>query len=74
MTKYGEGTIRADEAYTLVEFSRRTGLKDWAIRSARKHGLRVTKIGNRSFVKGGDFIDYIDRAAAHNVADLRTAS
>jgi len=32
----------------------------WALRQARKAGLKMLKIGNRKFVKGQSFIDFLD--------------
>lgn len=57
------GIIHPDEWYTLAEAQARLGWGDWAMRSARRNGLRVTKIHNRSFVSGRDIIEYIDGAA-----------
>ena len=55
--------IRVDEAYTLSEFMRRTGLKEGAMKEARKRGLRVTYTSTRAFVKGADWLRYLDSQA-----------
>ncbi len=54
------GEIEPDKLYSLEAFKRVTGLKDWALRSARKAGLKMKRVGNRKFVKGKDFIDFLD--------------
>lgn len=56
--------IRPDETYHLADFLARTRWKRWAFRSARRNGLPVLKIGNQHFVRGQDFLSYLDRAAA----------
>ncbi len=56
--------ILLDAVYRLDEFKRRTGLGDFAIRQARRHGLRVFRMGGKSFVRGADFSAYLDRADA----------
>jgi hypothetical protein len=57
------GAIRADVAYTLQELERRLGLGAWAMRQARRHGLKVRRVGRRGFVLGRDAIEYLERAA-----------
>ena len=53
------GVIHRDEMYTLTEFKRRTNLKDAALRSARRSGLRVLRNGSHAYVLGRDWIDFI---------------
>jgi len=57
------GEVRADSLYTLEELSRRLGLGTAALRTARRSGLVVRRIGRRSYVLGRDLIDYVDRNA-----------
>lgn len=54
------GEIEPDKLYTLDAFKKASGLKDWALRTARKAGLKMHQAGNRKFVKGQDFIDYLE--------------
>ena len=58
--EYTPGVISADELYTLSELKKRTRLGDWAIRQARKGGLRIRKIGNARFVLGHDFQTFVE--------------
>ncbi len=58
------GTITADCVFTLKEFSRRSGLGEWALRQARRSGLRVLYVHGRGFVRGSDWLDYLATAAA----------
>lgn len=53
--------IRADEVYTLAEFMRRVGFKEGAMKEARGRGLRVTYTSTRAFVRGRDWLEYLDR-------------
>jgi hypothetical protein len=57
------GTINAGEAYTVQEFGRRLGLKEWALRSLKRKGLRMIKVSGRCFVQGRDFLEFLDREA-----------
>lgn len=57
------GAITGDELYTLDEIRQRLGLGVAAMRSARRQGLRVRRIGRRGFVLGKDLISYVDRVA-----------
>ena len=62
MTTATTGVISAHETYSREEFLRRTGIGDWAFRSVKRRGLRTTKVGNRVFVRGQDWIDFLSRA------------
>jgi len=54
------GVIRSGEVYTLAAFKRRLAMKDTALRSDRKAGLRVIRDkGKRAFVLGDDWIDFL---------------
>lgn len=57
------GTIEPAVLYKLDELKRRAGLGNWAFRTARKNGLKVRYLANRAFVKGSDFIDFVERVA-----------
>ena len=57
------GVIERQHVYTLDEFRQRTGMGDAAMRTARRAGLRVVRFKNRSFVRGADFLDFLDAVA-----------
>jgi hypothetical protein len=57
------GEINADSLYTLDEVQARLGLGKWAIRTARREGLVVKRIGRRGYVHGRDLIDWFQRTA-----------
>lgn len=52
------GAIESGKAYTLNRFMEITGIKRFALDTARKNGLVVRKAGRRCFVLGQDFLDY----------------
>ena len=55
-----QGIISEFESYTLVEFKRRTGLKDWAVRKPQRSGFPVIRLGENgggaAFILGKDWI------------------
>lgn len=55
------GAIAVDQSYPLPLFQRLTGLSTWAMREARKNGLKVKTVGRRRFVRGADWSEYLDR-------------
>lgn len=55
--------IVADAIYPLPIFMKRTGLAKAAIRTMRRNGLTVRRIGVRSYIKGADFIHWFDNHA-----------
>lgn len=57
------GIIEPGVLYGLDEFSARTGMKRFALRSARRRGLPVLYVGNRAFIDGGDAIEFFRRDA-----------
>lgn len=57
------GAISSYEIYTLDEIDRRLGLGKTALRTARRRGLQVRRIGRKAFVLGRDLIDYLDQHA-----------
>lgn len=57
------GEIRRDAAYPLANFQRITGLGAKAVRQARRKGLRVIRVGRRSFIQGADWLDYLEALA-----------
>ncbi len=60
------GEVKADSIYTLEEIQARLGLGLAALRTARRHGLKVRRIGRRGYVLGRDVMDYVERAGATN--------
>ena len=57
------GVISADEAYSLDNLKQDFSLGTAAIRTARKKGLPVKKIGRKSYVMGKDLLQYLDEHA-----------
>lgn len=55
--------VQCGVVYPLSDFQRRTGLGDYAMRQARRKGLRVRYVGGRGFVIGDDWIDWLSRQA-----------
>ena len=53
-----DGHVGQDELYSLAEIKRRLGLGAHALRTARRHGLRVLHIGRNDFILGKDLIQY----------------
>jgi hypothetical protein len=62
------GVIRADEAYELGEFARRMRLGEFALREVRQKGLRVISVGRRRYVRGADWLEFLDRVTVVEVA------
>ena len=52
------GVIESDAMYTLNELQRRSRLGKAAMRTARRAGLPVLRIGRRSYVSGRSFIEW----------------
>jgi len=57
------GCIEPGVLYTLAELSVRLHLGSWALRRARRSGLKVLRAHGRSFILGSDFIAYAQQAA-----------
>ena len=55
--------VDKDCVYALELFKAITGLKTTAIRQARRAGLKILIVGRRRFVRGSDFLEYLDRLA-----------
>lgn len=56
------GIIEAGAVYTLPEFQARMGMSKWAMRSARRNGLKVRRVGKRGYILGKDAIAFIEAA------------
>jgi len=61
--------IESGKIYPLETFKRISGLKNHAIRQARRAGLRVRRKHGRAFVLGDEFISYIRGDAAGSPQD-----
>ena len=53
-----DGHVGQHELYSLAEIKRRLGLGAHALWTARRHGLRVLRIGRNDFILGKDLIAY----------------
>jgi hypothetical protein len=62
------GQIDTHSCYTLAELSKRLRLSKGALRTARRAGLKVRRIGTRSYILGEDVIEFL-RAHAKVVSD-----
>ena len=51
--------IDRNKAYPLAEFARQTGLNKASLRSARRAGLAIRYVGNRPFLLGSDWLDWL---------------
>jgi len=54
------GVISCHELYRLPELQKRLGLGKHAIRQARRAGLKIRRVGTRSYVLGKDVLDWIE--------------
>lgn len=73
-TKQPGEKIEPQSLYSLEEFKRVSGMGNWSLRQARKAGLKMLKIGNRKYVKGQAFIDFIEAQNAPKVSETANAS
>ena len=53
------GVIRSEDIYPLTVFYKLSGLGAHAVRQARRNGLRVREVGNRSYILGNDFYQFL---------------
>jgi len=53
------GEVRRDAAYTLDAIEK-FGFGKAAIRTARRNGLKVRRVGRRAIILGSDLLDYIE--------------
>ena len=58
-TKQGK-SINPQTLYALEEFKQVSGMGNWALRAARNAGLKMLKVGNRKYIKGQAFIDFLE--------------
>lgn len=60
------GVIFSDATYPLAEFQRLSGLGEAALRTARRRGLAIHKVGSRKFVRGQDWHDFLAKRVINN--------
>lgn len=53
------GVINPGELYTLKAFTRKLGIREATLRSARRAGLRVYYVHKHAYIYGRDWIDYV---------------
>jgi hypothetical protein len=64
--------IHPDVLYRLDEIKKRAGLGSWAMRAARRNGLRVIYRNARGWVLGRDFIEYMMQPEQTDGRPVRT--
>ena len=57
--KSNPGAIQRDTIYPKETIMQYVGWGDFAMRSARRSGLKVLRAGKRVFVRGEDFSDWL---------------
>ena len=55
--------IQAGTIYPLEIIKARLGLGVWALRTARRKGLKIRRLGRRSLVLGKDVLAYLEEHA-----------
>ena len=55
------GPIQRDTVYPLHSFLARVGWGEFAMRSARRSGLKVIRAGKGVFIRGEDFIEWLNK-------------
>lgn len=62
-TQSAPGAIEPGTLYRLEDFRARVGWGQFAMRTARRNGLRVIYTAGRAYVRGDDALAYFDRIA-----------
>lgn len=62
------GPIQKDTIYPKDNLMGRLGWGDYAMRSARRSGLKVIRAGKSIFIRGEDFIDWLNKQAEQSAA------
>lgn len=57
-------TIQSGGVYPISQFKELSGLKSYAFRNAVKKGLKTINIGRRKYVRGSDFLAFLDKQAS----------
>ncbi|QDU15484.1 hypothetical protein CA11_33090 [Gimesia maris] len=60
-----ETTIQSGGVYTLDQFKTISGLQDCAFRNAVKKGLKTISIGRRKYIRGSDFLAFLEKQASN---------
>lgn len=60
--------IQTGVVYTLEKFKDLSGLGTHAMRQAVKNGLRTVQIGSRKYVRGSDFLEFVDKQIANETS------
>ena len=66
--------IESSEVYALDEFLSRVGWRSHAFRQAKRNGLRVIRFGCRAYVRGVDFLDFLDTMARQDESSEHAAN
>jgi hypothetical protein len=53
------GPVYSAAVYPLDVFRSLTGLDAWALRTARRNGLKIRRCGRRGYVIGDEWISYL---------------
>lgn len=56
-------TVQPESLYPLSVLKGVTGWGDASLRIARRNGLRVHYVGRQGFVKGSEFIKYVEQVS-----------
>ncbi len=56
---FNAGVISPNELYTLKAFTRKLGIREATLRSARRAGLRVYYVHKHAYIYGRDWIEYV---------------
>jgi hypothetical protein len=59
------GVLHREAIYRLDELKERMGWRDAAYRAARRKGLKVYRVGKRTYVSGEDLFAYITMGGPH---------
>tara|TARA_R110002049_G_scaffold290065_5_gene473318 strand:+ start:199 stop:426 length:228 start_codon:yes stop_codon:yes gene_type:complete len=54
-------SIQQGGVYPISQFKELSGLKHYAFRNAVKKGLKTISIGRRKYVRGSDFLVFLDK-------------
>lgn len=67
-------TISANEVYSLAEFRVRTRLGRHAFRKARNNGLKVIRLGGKTYVSGSAWLDFVATLEATDIREPEAAT
>lgn len=58
-------SIQSGGVYTLEQFKKLAGLQQCAYRNAVKKGLKTITIGRRKYIRGSDFLAFLEKQATN---------